>query len=107
MEGRILVINSSEDLSSIDGEILNALCDGLDIHILSTNHMVCEVNQVMFTNYINNNDTSKRVIFIPDSMIDEFRTIEHVYYTESRETMDPLDRFKWHCPVCHVEFDNM
>ena len=107
MEGRIVVIKSSEELTSLDGEILNVLCYGLDVHILSTNHITCEGDQVTFTNYINNIDTSKRVIFITDSMIDEFRTVEDVYYTESRRTSDPLDRFKWFCPVCNIEFHNM
>ena len=112
MEGRKVVIKSSEELTSIDGDILNALCYGLDVHILSTNHFTCEGDEVIFTNYINNNDTSKRVIFIPDNMKNEFRTVEDTYYTESRRTMepcpsDPLDHFKWYCPVCHIEFHNM
>ena len=107
MEGHLVVIKSSKELTSIDGDILNDLCYGLDVHILSTNHFTCEGDQVTFTNYIDNIDTSKRVIFIPDSMIDEFRTVEDVYYTESRRTSDPLDRFKWFCPVCNIEFHNM
>ena len=53
---------------------------------------VCESDNVMFTNFIHNNDPSIRVIFIPDSMIHEFRIIENTYYTESRRGMDPLDR---------------
>ena len=112
MEGRIIVIKSSEELTSLDGDILNMLCYGLDIHILSMNHFTCEGDQVSFTNYINNKDRSKRVMFIPDSMINELRMVEDTYYTESRLSMepcptDPLDRFKWHCPVCNIEFHNM
>ena len=107
MEGRLVVIKSSEELTSIDGDILNDLCYGIDIHILSTNHMVCEGDNVMFTNYIHNNDPSVRVIFIPDCMINEFKIIENTYYTESRRGMDPLDRFKWYCPLCRIEFDTM
>ena len=34
MEGRKIVIESSEELNLIDGEILNALCDGLYYRIL-------------------------------------------------------------------------
>ena len=53
-----------------------------------------------------------RVIYITDNMIDDFETIESVYYSESRETMqpcpsDPLDHFKWYCPLCKIDFDNM
>ena len=107
MEGRKTVIESSDDLNLIDGDILNALCDGLDVHILSIRHVTCEGDQVTFTNYINNCDVSKRVIYITDNMIDEFRTIESVYYNESRRTSDPLDHFKWHCPLCKIDFGNM
>ena len=112
MEGRRIVIESSEELNLIDGEILNALCYGIDVHILSTRHVTCEGDQVTFTNYINNCDVYKRVIYITDNMIDEFETIESVYYSGSRQTMDPcpsdpLDHFKWYCPLCKIDFDNM
>ena len=105
MEGRLIVIRSSEDLTSIDGDILNDLSYGVDIHILSTNHMVCEGDNVIFTNYIHNNDPTVRVIFIPDCMINEVTIMEDTYYTESRLSMDPLDRFKWYCPLCRRGFD--
>ena len=109
MDWRKAIIKSSE---AIDGDILNDLSYGIDIHILSTNHMVCEGDNVMFTKYIHNNDPSVRVIFIPDSMKHEFKMIENVYYTESRRGMDPcprdpLERFKWYCPLCGIEFDTM
>ena len=112
MEGRQVVITSSEEVKSIDGEIMNDLYYGINIHILSTNHRACEGDNVLFNNLIHNNDPLVRVIFITDIMIREFRIMEDTYYTESRRGMDPcprdpLDRFKWYCPVCRMEFDNM
>ena len=109
MEGHLIVIKSSEELTSIDSDILNALSYGIDIHIFSTNHMVCESDQdnVIFTNYIHNKDPSVRVIFITDCMINEVKIIEDVYYTQSRLTVEPLERFKWHCPLCGKQFHTM
>ena len=111
MDGRIVVITSSEELTAIDGDILDNLSYGIDIHIMKTNHMVCESDNVRFTKYIHDKDTSRRVIFIPDSMKHEFKMIENVYYNESRRSMypcpsDPFDRFKWYCPLCYKEFHN-
>ena len=107
MDGRKVVITSSDEVKYIDDEIMNDLCYGLDIHILSTNHRACEGNNVLFNNLIHNNDPLVRVIFITDIMKREFRIMEDTYYTESRRGRDPLDRFKWYCPVCRLEFDNM
>ena len=112
MEGRIVVITSHDELTAIDGDIIDNLSYGINIYILKTSHMVCESDKVMFTKYIHNNDTSSRVIFINDSMEHEFKMMENDYYTESRRTMypcpsDPFDKFKWYCPICYKEFHNM
>ena len=71
-EGTAGVSSQRREEMDCDDDILNALCYGLDVHILSMNHFTCEGDEVIFNNYINNNDTSKRVIFIPDSMKNEF-----------------------------------
>ena len=112
MEGKLIVITSSDQLSAIDGDIIDCLSYAIDIHILKTSHMVCESDNVLFHKYSHNNDTSRRVIFINVNMEQEFKEMEELYYKESRRTMhpcpsDPYDRFKWFCPVCYKDFHNM
>ena len=53
MEGKLIVITSSDQLSSIDGDIIDCLSYGIDIHILKTSHMVCESDNVLFHMYRN------------------------------------------------------
>ena len=112
MEGKLIVITSPDQLSTIDGEIIDCLAHGIDIYILKTSHMVCESDNVLFYKYSHNNDTSSRVIFINSNMENEVKWMEDFYYKESRRTMhpcpaDPYDRFKWYCPVCYKDFQNM
>ena len=54
MQGRVVLIKSSAELTAIDGAILDTMSYGIDIHILKFNHMVCESDSVMFTNFIHN-----------------------------------------------------
>ena len=112
MEGRIVLITSHDELVAIDRDIVDNLSYGIDIYILKTTHMLCESDNAMFTKYIHNNDTSRRVIFIHESMEHELKMMENDYYTESRLSMypcpsDPFDKFKWHCPICYKEFHKM
>ena len=123
MEGKLIVITSSDQLSSIDGDIIDCLSYGIDIHILKTSHMVCESDNVLFHKYrkeikevfhkySRNNDTSSRVIFIDVDMEHDIKEMEEFYYKESRRTMhpcpsDPYQMFKWFCPVCYKDFHNM
>ena len=108
----MIVITSHDQLSAIDGEIIDCLSYGIDIYILKTSHMVCESDNVLFYKYSRNNDTSSRLIFINANMEHEFKMMEKFYYKESRRTMypcpsDPFDRFKWYCPICYKDFHNM
>ena len=123
MEGKLIVITSSDQLSAIDGDIIDCLSYAIDIHILKTSHMVCESDNVLFHmyrkeikevfhKYSRNNDTSSRLIFINANMEHEFKMMEKFYYKESRRIIypcpsDPFDRFKWYCPICYKDFHNM
>ena len=113
IDGRKVVITRSEQINNIDDVIMNNLYYGLDIYILSTNHIrACEGNNALFNKLSHDNDPLVRVIFISDILKQEFKIMEDTYYTESRRgrnpcPRDPLDKFKWHCPVCQMEFDNM
>ena len=89
MQGRVVLIKSSAELTAIDGAILDTMSYGIDIHILKVNHMVCASDSVMFTNFIHNKETSRRAIFIPDTMENDMKIIENVYFTESRRNMSP------------------
>ena len=113
MEGVVCVINSSDDLTAIDSQILNNLSSGVAIYILKLSHMVCEnSNSALYKKFINNKEHYRKVIFINEHMEHEFKIVENVYFEESRSTMypcpaDPMDKFKWVCPYCDKKFKNM
>ena len=113
MDGRQIVITKSEEIDKIDNVIMNDLYHGLDIYILNAKHVsTCEGNNALFSKLSHNNDSLVRLIFITDILKQEFMIMEDTYYTESRRgrdpcPRDPLDKFKWHCRDCRMEFDNM
>ena len=113
MDGRQVVITKSEQIDKIDDVIMNDLYHGLDIYILNAKHIsTCEGNNALFSKLSHNNDSLVRLIFITDILKQEFKIMEDTYYTESRRgrdpcPRDPLHRFKWKCPVCGLEFENM
>ena len=107
MEGRMVMITNSAELNAIDRDILNDLCYGIDIYVLNVNHVVCSSDTGHFDSIIHNEKATIRVIFISANMVNEMKIIEEVYYSESGETLDPLDRFRWHCPVCQLHYDDM
>ena len=108
MEGRMVMITNSAELTAIDGDILNDLCYGIDIYVLNVNHVVCPSDTGHFDSIIHNEKATSRVIFISANMVKEMKIIEEVYYTESGDPfLDPLDRFRWYCPVCKCHYDDM
>ena len=113
MDGRQIVITKSEQIDKIDNVIMDDLYHGLDIYILNAKHIsTCEGNNALFSKLSHNNDSLVRLIFITDILKQEFKIMEDTYYTESTRgrdpcPRDPLHRFKWQCPVCGLEFDNM
>ena len=113
MDGRQIVITKSEEIEKIDNDIMNDLFHGLDIYILNAKHITtCEGNNGLFSKLSHNNDSLVRLIFITENLKQEFKIMEYTYYNESRRNRDPcprdpLDSFKWNCPVCGLEFDNM
>ena len=113
MDGRKILITKSEDIDIIDNSIMDDLYNGLDIYIINAKHIsTCEGNNALFSKLSHNNDSLVRLIFITDILKQEFKIMEDTYYTESRRgrdqcPRDPLDRFRWQCPVCGLEFDNM
>ena len=90
----------------IDGDILNDLSYGIDIHVLSNNH-VCAGDTGIFDNFIHNENPTIRVLFISANMVNEMKIMEDVYHNESSESLDPLDCFRWYCPVCQLHYDDM
>ena len=113
MDGRQIIITKSEEIDKIDNVIMDDLYHGLDIYIINAKHIsTCEGNNALFSKLSHNNDSLVRLIFITDILKQEFKIMEDTYYTESRRgrdpcPRDPLHRFKWKCPVCGLEFENM
>ena len=108
MEGTMIQINSSADLTAIDNIILDNLYNGVAIYVLKFSHIVCENSDtVLYNNFINNKEQCRKVLFIGDHMENELKIVENIYFHESRRTTGPLDKFKWLCPFCQKKFKKM
>ena len=109
----MVIIRSSYDITSIDSAILDHLSEGVAIHVLKMSHRQCSsANYDIFYDFTNNNEHTRKCIFVDDKMVGEMKIVESVYFSESRLTMfpcpaDPLDKFNWTCPFCNRQFNDM
>ena len=109
----MIIIRSSDDITSIDTAILDNLSGGVSIYVLKMSHMQCSsANNAIFYDFTNNNEHTRKCIFVDEKMVGEMKIVESVYFNESRLTMfpcpgDPLDKFHWTCPFCNRQFNDM
>ena len=109
----MIIIRSSDDITSIDTAILNKLSEGVSIYVLKMSHRQCSsANNAIFYDFTNNNEHTRKCIFVDDKMVGEMKIVESVYFHESRLTMfpcpaDPLEKFHWSCPFCNRQFNDM
>ena len=108
MNGSSVIITSSYDITSIDSAILDQLSEGVAIYVLKMSHRQCSsANDDIFYDFTNNNEHRRKCIFVDDKMVGEMKIVERVYFSESRSTIDPLDKFNWSCPFCNRQFNDM
>ena len=95
----VVTITSSTELKHLYDVIINAIEDGMKIHLLTVGHN-CSTEQI-FETFINNRHPTIRCIFISPEMIQEFLVMNTVIRRHFKTV--GLDHF---CPNCGAETSN-
>ena len=106
-DGRIVVVETDAQLSTIDAWIQENLSYGVDIFIMSPRHNKCHSeNDEVFRSLISNEDDNKKVLFVVDRMIKSIKILEDTYHGDPIVTTE-RDNFLWECISCNLPFKNM